>query len=251
MALIGAVVAVVLAGCSSGSTADSASPNASASSSLNRIGTPLNSAIPAKIRNLSFTTSSGKRTSLADLAGRLIVISDVMTLCQETCPIDTATVVQTARAERTNSSKPPVFISLTVDPGRDTTTQLKAYRKLFTDPPANWQAWTGSTKNVNALWDYFGVWRKRVPDDPGPAPHNWRTGTPLTYDIQHSDELFFLDAAGHERFVLEGTPYAPTGTVPKALRDFMSAEGHKNLTSPVSTAWTEAQAKTVLRSLRQ
>lgn len=250
-ALIGSVVLLALAGCSSGSSDFPASTRPSTSSSLNRIGTPLNSSVPKKILDLSFTASNGKQVSLADLTGRIVVLSDVMTLCQETCPIDSATVVQTARAENSKSTKPPVFVSLTVDPARDTTKQLTAYRRLFTNPPSNWQAWTGSTKNVNALWDYFGVWRKRVADGPGPAPHNWRTGAPLTYDVQHSDELFFLDAAGQERFVLEGAPYAPTGTVPKALRDFMSASGRKNLKSPPSTGWTKAQAETVLRSLQQ
>ncbi|HWC22775.1 MAG TPA: SCO family protein [Flexivirga sp.] len=250
-AFIVAVAVLGLAGCSSQSGDGARTPSASAASSLNRIGTPLDSAIPRHIRNLTFTDSNGRKVRLDDLEGRTVVLSDVMTLCQETCPIDTATVVQTARAEEHPAQgKPPVFISLTVDPARDTTAQLTAYRRLFTDPPSNWQAWTGSSKNVNALWDYFGVWRKRVADDPGPAPHNWRTGKPLTYDIQHSDEVFFIDATGHERFVLEGAPYAPGGTVPKALRAFMNKEGHKNLASPPATAWTKAQAETVLRSLR-
>ncbi|MFC6704299.1 SCO family protein [Flexivirga alba] len=250
-ALIGSVIVLSLAGCSAGSTHDPASAGTSSSSALDRIGTPMNSSIPKTIRELSFTASNGKRVSLADLAGRTVVLSDVMTLCQETCPIDTATVVQTARAEASkDSTKPPVFVSLTVDPARDTPTQLKAYRNLFTDPPSNWQAWTGSTKNVNALWDYLGVWRKQVADGPGPAPRNWRTGAPLTYDVQHSDEVFFLDASGHERFVLEGTPYAKSGSVPSKLLKFMDTEGKRNLTSPASTAWTEAQAETVLRSIR-
>lgn len=211
----------------------------------------MNSTVPTRIRDLTFTTSSGHHVSLADLTGRTVVLSDVMTLCQETCPMDTATVVQTARAEQHPASgKPPVFISLTVDPARDTPAQLTAYRKLFTNPPVDWQTWTGSTTNVNALWNYLGVWRKRAADDPGPKPHNWRTGAPLTYDVQHSDEVFFFDASGHERFVLEGAPYAPRGTIPKKLRAFMNDEGRKNLASPASTAWTESQAETVLRSLR-
>lgn len=248
--LLALSVVAAVAGCSSGPRR---TPRAVTSgSSLTRIGTPLNSAVPQSIRDLSFTSSSGARVRLADLTGRVVVLSDVMTLCQETCPIDTATVVQTARAEaHPTSGRSPVFVSLTVDPARDTTTQLRAYRNLFSNPPTDWQAWTGSAKNVNALWDYFGVWRQRVADGPGPAPHNWRTGAALTYDVQHSDEVFFLDAAGHERFVLEGAPYARAGSVPKALLAFMDADGKKNLAAPAPTAWTEAQAEAVLRSLRQ
>lgn len=249
-AFLASVIALGLAGCSSGFSADPTATS-SPSSSLNSIGTPLNSKIPQSIRDLPFTTSNGKQVSLADLTGRIVVLSDMMTLCQETCPLDTATVVQTARAqEHPASEKSPVFISLTVDPTRDTTTQLRAYRTLFTKPPADWQAWTGSVKNVDALWTYFGVWRQRVANGPGPAPHNWRTGAPLTYDVQHSDEVFFLDPAGHERFVLEGAPYAAGGTVPQALQKFMDAQGLKNLKDPAPTAWTEAQAETVIRSLQ-
>lgn len=250
-ALIGSLVLLTLTACSAGSGA-STQAAASSSSSTDGIGTPLNSPVPKSVRDLTFTTSDGTRTSLADLSGRIVVLSDVMTLCQETCPLDTATLVQTARAEaRPTSAEPPVFVSLTVDPGRDTRDQLQAYRSLFTDPPRDWQAWTGSAKNVNALWDYLGVWRKRVADDPGPAPHNWRTGAKLTYDVQHSDEVFFFDAAGRERFVLEGVPYASAGSVPSTLRSFMSAEGRKNLQHPAATAWTKAQAETVISSLRQ
>lgn len=248
-AVIGWLVVASVAGCSSVSSRPEEA--STSGSSLDRIGTPLNSPIPASIRNLSFTASNGARVNLAKLAGRVVVLSDVMTLCQETCPIDTATVVQTARAEQhPPTGEPPVFISLTVDPARDTTSQLRAYRDLYANPPANWQAWTGTTKNVNALWDYFGVWRQRVKEGPGPAPRNWRTGAPLTYDVQHSDEVFFLDGAGHERFVLEGVPYAAGGTVPKALLGFMDAAGKKNLTDPAPTAWTQAQAQAVIKSLR-
>lgn len=249
-ALIGAIVVLGLAGCASGSSGSSHNAASSTPAGLNRIGTPLNSAVPKSIRNLTFTTAAGKKVSLADLAGRTVVLSDVMTLCQETCPLDTATLVQTARAEsHPTSGKAPVFISLTVDPARDTRPQLAAYRKLFTAPPADWQAWTGSAENVNALWDYLGVWRKRVAENPGPAPRNWRTGAKLTYDVQHSDEVFFFDASGHERFVLEGAPSTRSGSVPKQLQHFMNDQGRKNLAHPASTAWTKAQAETVLDSL--
>lgn len=93
------------------------------------------------------------------------------------------------------------------------------------------------------------MWREKVREGSGPAPKNWRTGQPLAYDVQHSDEVFFLDGRGHERFVLEGPPYAGRGSVPAALYAFMDAQGHANLARPSSTAWTEAQARQILASL--
>lgn len=217
------------------------------------VGTSVDQALPTAILDLPFTSSTGATVHLRDFAGKVVALSDVMTLCQETCPMDTATFVQTDRDEaaaRPGQSTDEVFLSVTVDPARDTTTQLAAYRDLFTPPPANWLTLTGPATSVNALWDFLGVWRQRVVEPPGSPPKNWRTGQALTYDVQHSDEAFFLDRAGHERYVLEGPPYATRGSIPTTLYRFMDGAGQRNVAQPASTNWTESQARQVLRWLR-
>lgn len=216
----------------------------------NDVGTAFDAQVPAAILDLPFTASDGRTVRLRDFAGKVVAISDMMTLCQETCPMDTATVVQTDIAEAAaGQADSEEFLSITVDPTRDTPTQLAAYRTLY-GPPSNWLALTGSPSSVNKLWDYLGVWRQRVGDDSGPKPRNWRTGQKLTYDIEHSDEVFFLDRGDHERFVLEGPPSATSGSVPAAMRSFLDDDGRRNLEHPSSTDWTEAQARQVLAWLR-
>ncbi|WP_186525900.1 SCO family protein [Leekyejoonella antrihumi] len=234
---------VVLAGCGGGASHAVSTPGAS-------IGTSTDQALPKAILDLPFTDSTGKTVHLSDYAGKTIVISDTMTLCQETCPLDTATVVQTARDEDKAGMKNVVYLSITVDPTRDTTPQIAAYRKLYSPAPSNWLMLTGSTSNVNTLWMFFGVWRQKTTDS-GTAPKNWRTGKPLTYDISHSDEVFFLDQHGHERFILEGPPVTKESEIPKTVYTFMSASGHKNVLKPATTAWTESQAREVLRWVNQ
>lgn len=211
------------------------------------VGTRLDAALPARILDLPFTTSDGRTITLRSFAGRLVAVSDAMTLCQETCPMDTATFVQTDRAEqRAGRGGDEVFLSITVDPRRDVPKQLAAYRRLYAPPPANWLALTGSQSTVDTLWNYLGVYRHRVPEPAGQIVRNWRTGVPLTYDVQHSDEVFFLDRRGHERFVLEGPPYAASQSVPATLQKFLNAQGRANLAAPAATNWTEAQARAVL-----
>jgi protein SCO1/2 len=201
------------------------------------VGTALDQALPASVLDLPLTSSDGK----------VVVISDMMTLCQETCPMDTATVVQTVRDENAQGhAGQVVYLSITVDPGRDTPAQLHAYRELFAPAPTNWHLLTGQPSSVAALWKFFGVWQQKVPEGPGPAPRNWRDGAALTYDVSHSDEVFFLDRHGHERFVLEGPPTVARALVPRALRSFLNAQGRHNLTSPASTDWNESQARRVL-----
>lgn len=245
---VAALTTVTLPACSGGRDA-AAAPNASATPAPS-VGTALDAPLPARILDLPFTTTTGSTLRLRDLTGKLVVISDAMSLCQETCPLDTATIVNTARAEP-DGANDTVFLSITVDPKRDTRAQLAAYRRLFTPTPPNWLVLTGAAATVDTLWDYLGVWRQKVTNPPGTArPRNWRTGQPLTYDVQHSDEVFFLNRHGHERFVLEGPPHTIPDTLPTTLSTFLNDQGHHNLVAPDPTNWTQAQALHVLSWLQ-
>ena len=215
------------------------------------VGTKIDIALPPEIENLPLIDSRGKKTSLADFRGKVLMISDTMTLCQETCPLDTADLVATARdVNKAEHGSNVVFLSITVDPNRDTVPQISAYRDLFAPPPSNWQVLTGTPENIHKLWKFFGVyWAKQKQDSP--APKNWRTGKVLTYDIAHSDEIFFLDQNGHERYILEGAGNVKTATqMPKMMYDFMNDEGIHNLKHPSEQTWKVSQALQTIAWLR-
>lgn len=233
------LAATVLAACSSSVTPPSAPSNA--------IGTRLDAATPRAVATMPFVDSTGRTRHLADYAGKVLVISDSMTLCQETCPLDTATIVQTARTvEASRAAHDVQFLTITVDPERDTPARLAAYRRLYSSAPADWALWTGTPAHVRALWHYFGVYTKRVGDD-SPAPKDWLTGKPLTYDVEHSDEVFFLDAHTRERFVLDGAPYVGSRKeIPATLYRFLSSQGRRNVDRPSKLAWTSKQALHVI-----
>lgn len=54
------------------------------------IGTTLNQPLPASVRSIKFTDDTGKQLTLADFAGKTVVFTPFMTLCQETCPLTTS-----------------------------------------------------------------------------------------------------------------------------------------------------------------
>jgi len=199
--------------------------------------------------SLPLTDVAGQVRHLSDFAGRVVVISDGMTLCQETCPLDTATVVQTAhRIDAAGLADKVQFLTITVDPQRDTVPQIAAYRKLYAASGTlpNWTVLTGSPATISLLWKHFGVYTKKVREDNPPAK-NWRTGQTLSYDIEHSDEVFFLDGKGNERFVLEGAPVVQNKSeIPTVMYHFLSKQGRHNVAHPQATDWTEAQAVQVL-----
>jgi protein SCO1/2 len=237
LSLLLALVALLCAGCGS-QPSSSAKPSAPPAGT----GTRLTQAMPKSLLDAPLVDSTGKVRHLSDFAGKVVVISDSMTLCQESCPIDTAALVQTARqvdADPT-AAKNIVFLTLTVDPQRDTPAQLAAYRTQYVHGGmSNWLLLTGKPADIDAIWKFFGVYIKKVPQDE--VVRNWRTGQLLTYDIQHSDELFFLDQRQRERYILDGMPTAPAGTpIPAKINAFLSAEGHKNVRK--NGIWTAGQA---------
>ncbi len=232
-------VLAALAGCQAGKPAPAPPPGS--------IGTRLDGPVPPAIMHLPLVDSTGRRVSLASFRNRIIVINDVTTLCQETCPLDTANLVAAARAvDRAGLGDRIEFLSITVDPRRDSPVQLAAYRQLYTPAPTDWAALTGSAADLSTLWKYLGVYYEQVPED-DPSATNWRTGEKLTYDVNHADELFFLDPAGHERFIMDGPGHVEAGgALPAPMYSFLNEEGHQKLDHPEGDAWTVPQALRVL-----
>lgn len=149
-------------------------------------------------------------------------------------------------AARAGDAGNVVFVEVTVDPRRDTSARLAAYRAMFPKAPPNWVLATASPHVIAQLWKYFGVVYKRTKEGSPPAV-DWLTHKTLTYDIAHQDAVIFLDPRGHERFVIVGDPNAGGGSPPpSSLMRFMSKEGRHNLEHPASDSWTPAQALRVV-----
>jgi protein SCO1 len=205
------------------------------------LGTVGDKPVPESVAELPLTTDSGQVTSLAALHGQVVVLADFLTLCQETCPLTTGNLLMMDRAVTAAGLARRVrFVELTVDPGRDTPSRLRAYRKLVGAPP-NWSLLTGSPAVIERIWRYFGVWYQQVAEDKPPGV-DWLTGKPLTYDVSHQDALFYLDAGGRERFGVVGSPNATGAPIARALRRFLSARGRADLSHPDPSTWTAAQA---------
>jgi protein SCO1/2 len=237
------MVLSVTAGCGASDAAVEPSPGAAPG-----IGTTLEGAVPASVLDAPLVDEHGHHTSLGALRGKVIVLSDVMTLCAESCPIITASMVSAARdLDRSPLGSRVEFVSLTIDPVRDDAEHLLAYQRQF---PAlrNWMVLTGSPTVVGRVWNTLGVWRHVTHLKP-PLPRDWVTGTRLTTDIAHTDELIFID--GHQRFRYEMDGYGNVrpSMIPHRIYRFMDALGHRNVATPDPGSWTPAQVEQVLHWL--
>ena len=223
----------IMAGCG-GSTGVPGPPSA-------YLGTVVDRPVSAGIADLSLTTDAGRPTSLGAWHGQVVVLADFLTLCQETCPLTTGNLLVMDRAVMAAGLGQRVrFAELTVDPDRDTPARLRAYRALI-GAPANMLLLTGRPAVIERIWRYLGVWYQRVGEDSPPGT-DWLTGRPLTYDVDHEDALLYLDASGRVRFVVVGSPNASGAPVAPALRRFLSAQGHADLSHPDASTWTAAEA---------
>jgi protein SCO1/2 len=237
-AALTAVSLGVLAGCGGGS--------AKIPVPSQRIGTAVDIALPSGVADIPLTTADGKHTTLAAFRGRPVLIADFMTLCNDVCPLISANVASMARSLQADGYGGKVaLLEITIDPGRDNPARLRAYQKLYGGQLPGWTLLRADPAGTAALWKALGVGYQRI-KEAKPADIDWLTHKPLTYDIQHTDDVVFLDASGHERFVIDGSPEV-NGGIPPALHRVLTAQGIKNLTHPDPVGdWSVAEGMQVL-----
>jgi protein SCO1/2 len=195
---------------------------------------PTTRTVPQQTAKIPLISSSGQTTDLAALRGRIVVLADFMTSCQEECPITTGALLSVDRALRAAHLLDKVtIVEVSVDPWRDAPSRLRAYSNTFGIP---WTLLTGSQANLSKLWTWFGAYYARAKEG-NPPDTNWQTGKPYTFDITHSDNVFVLDAAGNERALVEGNADV-AGKLPKALARLLSDEGQHDLEHPGFGSWT-------------
>ena len=209
-------------------------------------GTVVDFVVPSSIANLPLTKPDGTKTSLAAYRGRPVMITDFMTECTDICPMISANTAALGRALAANGYGDKVaLLEITMDPDRDSLARLAAYQKLYGAPLADWTLLRASRADTKRLWKHFGVELQRVKEE-SPPDRDWLTGKPLTYDIEHSDELIFIDPAGHERFVVSASPDVQGRPLPAKLASTLGPQGRQLLHHPDPvTSWTVAQGLAV------
>lgn len=234
--LAGMLTLLAVAGC-----AGTATPGPPAAS----IGTTLDRPVPSSIANLPLVDDFDRATSLGAFRGKIVVLTDFLTLCQDVCPMTSANFAQMDRAvAAAHLSRRVQFVELTVDPARDTPARLHAYRTLF-HGPSNWSFLTADAPVIAKVWKYFGAAYRRSPEDT-PAGTDWMTGKRLTYDVDHEDVLVFLDDTGAERFVISGLPDTDGHRPPSPLTRFLDELGRRHLGKPGTASWTVPDALAAL-----
>lgn len=169
--------------------------------------------------------------------GKWVVLAPFDSACTETCPMTTGALMQLDSEVQTAGLAGQVVIAeVSLDPWKDTPARLRAYKKLTGTPV---QLLTGTAAQLHRLWSFLGVYYKRIPESSPPAI-DWYTGKPSRSNVEHSDNVFFLDPVGHERIATEGMADVH-GRLEPALKGMLNSKGLRNLAHP-QLPWTAAQA---------
>jgi protein SCO1/2 len=198
---------------------------------------PVNFAVPRHIATIPLLNQYGQRTDLSAFHGRVIVLADFMTSCQEECPITTGALLDVRRSLAAAKLLIKVsIVEVSVDATRDIPSRLLAYSKEFGVP---FTLLTGTSKNLAELWKWFGVYYERVKEGT-PPDINWQNGKPYTFDIVHTDDVFILGASGRERGVVQANADVDV-KIPRALASLLDADGRQDLNNPGFGSWTPAE----------
>lgn len=102
-------------------------------------------------------SQDGTRVSLADYRGKVVALTFIFASCTDTCPLLTDKM---ARVQDTLGAKfgaKIAFISITVDPKRDTPEVLKEYATNFGANLAGWTFLTGDPVTIRDVERRYGV----------------------------------------------------------------------------------------------
>jgi protein SCO1 len=110
----------------------------------------------------TLTSQDGHRVSLSALRGKVVAITFIYTTCADTCPLLTAKMA--SLQDRLGSDFGPrvQFLSITVDPARDTPAVLKRYAEGHGAQGAGWAFLTGTLSEIRAVAKHYGVYYRKT-----------------------------------------------------------------------------------------
>jgi len=121
----------------------------------------------------TLTKQDGKPLALKDLRGKVLAITFIFASCADTCPLLTAKMAGIQNRLGSDFGGKIYFVSITVDPERDTPEVLKRYAEGHKANPAGWAFLTGTPAEIRDVAKRYGIYYKKTPR--GDVDHTFLT----------------------------------------------------------------------------
>jgi protein SCO1/2 len=128
----------------------------------------------------SLTDHDGEPLALADLRGRAVLLDFIFTHCPGPCPILTGTHVSLQRKLPEALRQQTHFVSISLDPERDTPEALRAYAEARGADLSDWSFVTGTPEQIDPVLAAYGVGKRLVEGE----------------QIEHTLATFLIDPEG-------------------------------------------------------
>lgn len=143
-----------------------------------------------KIQDFELINQDGQRRAFHEWKGQIIIADFFFSHCPVICPKMTGNLKKLSN--QFQQDKGIHFISISIDPERDSAAQLKSYAHRFSIDTRKWDLLTGNKKDIYKLArNSFMV--VATDGDGGPT------------DFIHSDKLVLIDRIGRIRGFYDGT----------------------------------------------
>jgi len=153
---------------------------------------------PEPAANFTLTDHTGRRVSLSDFRGKLVLLYFGYTFCPDVCPTTLAEIAQALRQLGPKADQVQV-IMISVDPERDTPDRLAQYVAHFN---SNFIGLTGTPDEIAAVATPFGIYYQK------------HKGTAATgYLVDHTATVTVIDRQGYVKLLF------PFGTSADEMAD--------------------------------
>jgi protein SCO1/2 len=142
---------------------------------------------------LALTTQEGEKLALSGLGGKVVLVTFIYTSCTDTCPLLTGKLAGVRDQLGADFGSRVHFLSVTVDPERDTPDVLHEYGRRFRADPAGWAFLTGTPAEIAETAAAYGVFVRRTPRG----------------DVDHTFLTSLVDRHGTLRVQYLGTRFDP------------------------------------------
>jgi protein SCO1 len=143
--------------------------------------------------DFALTSQDGAPVALGDFRGKVVAVTFVYTACTSTCNVLTPTMSFVQDRLGRDFGKRIAFVSITVDPDRDTPAVLKEYAETFGADLKGWAFLTGAPEAIRDVTRRYGVFASKAADG----------------DVDHTFLTSIVDPRGILRVQYLGTRFDP------------------------------------------
>jgi protein SCO1/2 len=155
----------------------------------------------------TLTAQDGRRLSLNELRAKVVVVTFIYASCADSCPLLTAKMATLQDDLGADFGPKVFFVSITVDPERDTPEVLTRYAQAHGANLSGWAFLTGTPDEIRGVARQYGIYYKKQ----------------AAGDVDHTFLTSLVDQSGTLRVQYLGIRFNPD----ELLRDLQSllAEG--------------------------